>query len=261
MKRPTGRGFHAVLLLAVFVSTLSVAGSAKARTLSLGASRVSTYIGGTFGTTRLGDSAYGASSGTSTTLDKKVPWTTSADIGMAFSFSSVNFVLGGELLMPRALSSVEGKNASGGRLFLLDSTVQAYMPTATLELLFLRTPSSRFLVGAGGGYAFATLENKYEMTAAGTSQFGVSDHTESGRGQGTMLQVYLGGEWVFTDSASAVFTAGYRNLIIDHLEAPVATTSLTGAQASGAELKNSDGGYRTLDLGGAFAGLQFRFYF
>lgn len=243
-----------------FASAILITTVAQARTLSLSANQFSTYFGGTFGTTRLGDSAYGASSGASTKLDQKIPWTTSADLGVALSFSNVTLVVGGELLMPRALSDIKGTNASGTQLFTLSSTVRAYMPTAALELLFAKTPDSRWILGAGGGYAFVTLENKYEMTTAGMAQFGIGDHTENGRGQGTMLQVYFAGEWVFTDTASFVASLGYRNLIVDHVKATSLQDSLTGSQPAGSDMKNADGGNRTLDLGGAFAGLQFRFY-
>jgi hypothetical protein len=234
--------------------------TAQARTLSLGANQFATYFGGSFGTTRLGDSAYGASSGSATKVDQKVPWNTSANVGVALGFSNVTLLVGGEMLMPRSSSEIKGTNASGTQLFTLSSTVRAYLPTAALELLFARTPDSRWIIGAGGGYAFVTLENKYEFTTDGLAQFGISNYTEKGRAQGTMLQVYFAGEWVFTDTASLVFSGGYRNLIVDHVKASADQDTITGSQSSGSDLKNSDGGYRTLDLGGAFAGLQFRFY-
>ena len=253
------KSLRALALLILFGSFAAPLG-AEARQIDLNKAHFSTYFGGSFGNTRLGDSAYGASSGTGTTVDKKVPWTTSGDLGVAISFGRINFLMGGEILMPRSLSSISGKSASGADLFTLTSTVQGLIPMVNAEFVAYQTNSSRWLFGLGGGYVFASIENKYEMTAAGTSAFGVGDHVERGNGHGTLLQGYVGGEITLTDTAAIVVLGGYRNCIVESLQAPQDQKSLTGSQPSGSDLKNSDGGYRTLDLGGGFVGLQFRFY-
>ncbi len=244
----------------IFLASVLAAMPAEARKFDFGLESFSTYFGGSFGTSKMGDSAYGTSSGSGTTVDKKIPWTTSGDFGVAISLNRVNILLGMELLMPRTVSSIEGKNASGTLLFKLKSNAQAFVPMVNVEVLAYKAPHSRVLFGAGGGYAFASLENTYEMTSAGQSALGIGDHVERGRGTGTLLQAYVAGEFLFTDTVTAVLGGGYRNLIIQSLQAPQNGTAITGAQPSGADLKNMDGGHRTMDMGGAFAMLQFRFY-
>jgi hypothetical protein len=66
---------------------------------------------------------------------------------------------------------------------------------------------------------------------------------------------------MFADHATLVADLGYRYLRVNELKSSDDVTTFTGSYHAGDTLKNNDGSDRSLDLGGFFAGIGFRFYF
>lgn len=244
----------------VVAAILIMAARAQARVFDFISERVATYFGGTFGPSSVGDMAYGGSSGSGVSFDKKTATNASGEFGLLLATPAANLKLGAEYLLPRNYSDIEGANAAGTPLFQLSSKIQAIIPMATLELLAFRTPTSRMLIGVGGGLAFVSLENTYTMTAAGSTALGVGDFTESAKASVTTLHFYTGYEALFTDTVTAAFTLGYRHIPVPSLKSTRDSTAISGAQTESSDLKNMDGGNRSLNLGGAYVGLNFRFY-
>jgi hypothetical protein len=242
------------------LSVLALAPRAEARKFDFKSEYISTYFGGTFGQSLLGDGAYGLSSGAGTATDKKVQSNGSGEIGFVLSLTKFNLRLGAEYLMPREMAGVTGTNAAGQTLFSLTSRVSALMPMATLELVARETPESKVAFGVGYGTAMISLENSYTMTAAGTSSLGVSDFIERAATQVPVWQGYVSYEILFTDTTTANFSLGYRYLPVPALQSTQSATAISGAESSGKDLVNSDGSKRSLNLGGPFVGLHFRFY-
>lgn len=243
-----------------FVVLFMWAGIAEARVFDFKNERIATYFGGTFGPSSVGDTAYGASSGSDISVDKQISTNASGEIGLLLTTPKLNLKLGAELLLPKQYSDIEGTDAAGTSMFNLRSKIYALIPMATLEILAYQTPTSRLILAAGGGLAFVTLDNTYTMTSAGTTTLGVGDFTESASATVTALQVYTGYEMLFTDTVTAVFNLGYRHIPVPALKSSKATTAISGTQAEGDELKNMDGTSRSINLGGVFVGLSFRFY-
>jgi hypothetical protein len=234
--------------------------AAEARKFDFGSETIATYFRGSFGPSLLGDGAYGLSSGADTTIDKKVQTNLSGEIGFVISGTRANLRLGAEYLMPRDVLGASGVNASGAERFTLTSKVSAVMPMATLELLPHVTPTSKVLIGVGAGYALVSLENVYTMTDTGTNELHVSSFTEKAQTQVPVYQGYVAYERLFTDTVTAVLDVGYRYLPVSAIQSAEAATTITGSHGSGEALKNSDGSTRTINLGGAYVGLAFRFY-
>jgi len=244
----------AALLWMFFVSP------AEARVFDFKNEHVAIYVGGTFGNSAAGDGAYALASGNGTKFDKKVESTASAEAGLLLSLEAVNFQLGVDYVMPRELKGVTGADSSGTPLFSLDSKLSALVVGGGIELIPYRKPRSRLLIGFKYGYSMANLTNRYSMTPAGTGAFGVGDYSEDATGTGVMLQGYAGWEINFTDVWTVAIHAGYRELRILGFKSTKETTAISGHQAEGQEILNMDGSSRAVNFGGAYVGLNFRFY-
>lgn len=247
-------------VILIVMSAVCFANMAEARRFDFKDESLATYFRGTYSPSLVGDSAYGGSSGSGMTFDKKVSANHGGEIGVLISGSRVNLKLAAELLLPRELSDIKGTDAGEVEQFSLASQLLAFVPSANLEFITYQTPTSRMVFGAGLGMGFVTLDNSYTMTPAGTASLGLGDFTESASGSSHMLQGYLGYEVLFTDIATVMFEVGYRHLKINELKSTKAVTTPTGAQTEGSVLTNMDGGNRTVNLSGPFAGLSFRFY-
>lgn len=246
-------------VMAALSSVLS-SSIAEARVFNFKDEHFAIYVGGTFGNSNAGDGAYSLSSGNGVSFDKKVQSTSSAEAGLLISLDQVNFKLGVDYVMPRELQAITGTDASGTKLFSLDSKVAAFVFGGGIELLPFRRPWHRALIGFTYGYAMASLTNRYTMTPAGSTALGVGDFSEEATGNGVMLQGYLGWEANFTDVWTITIHAGYRELLIPAFKSTKATTAISGNQSEGQDIRNMDGTVRSMNLGGVFAGINFRFY-
>lgn len=235
--------------------------TADARNFDFKSESVATYFGGSYGTSRVGDAAYGFAADAAVSTDKSVSTAASGEFGLLLSGKKMNLKLGAEYLLPRAYTDVKGTDAAGTELFELSSKVTALIPMATLEFLAYQGPTSRMLIGVGGGVAFVSVANQFRPTAAAAGPFpGVAEHTEEASERVSSFVGYLGYETLFTDTVTVSIQAGYRHLPVRSLKATKANTSFTGNQTEGSEILNTNGSSRSLDLSGPFVGLSLRFY-
>lgn len=249
------------LCASVIVFLLSlISHQAEARRFDFKSEKFATYFRGSYGYSNVGRSPYGFSSGADVSVDKTITSNLSGEFGLLFSGQKVNFRVGAEILMPSEYSDIKGRGSSGDELFQLNSKVIAFVPMGNLEFLAYQTPVSRVLFGLGGGMALVALSNTYTMSSAGAAALGISDHSEKAKAEVFAWQTYLGYEHHFTDTVTAVFDLGYRHIPVKELKSTKTTTALSGGQTEGQKIVNMDGGNRSIDLGGVFAGLAFRFY-
>jgi hypothetical protein len=168
--------------------------------------------------------------------------------------------LGVDYVFPRTQVGIIGTDSSGNQLYELTSAVSAFAFMGNLELIGYKGSHSRALLGAGYGTATLDLSNEYTMSDAGISRFGIGSFTEKGTGTAPLMQAYIGFEVLFTDNATATFTAGYRYLVVPEMKSTKETTAISGSQTKGGPMTNHDGSPRSLNLSGGFAGLIFKFY-
>jgi len=252
--------FFGVATVLLSLASVLCASSAEARVFDFKDEHWAIYVGGTFGNSNAGDGAYALSSGNGVSFDKKVQTTSSAEAGLLISLREVNFKFGVDYVMPRELKGITGTDASGTKLFSLDSKVAAFVFGGGIELLPFRRPRHRALIGFTYGYAMASLTNRYTMTPAGSGALGAGDFSEEATGNGVMLQGYVGWEANFTDVWTIAIHAGYRELIIPVFKSTKSTNAISGNQSEGQDILNMDGTARSMNLGGGFAGINFRFY-
>jgi hypothetical protein len=247
--------------IAVFFSALVMSLSmAEGRVFDFKSESFALYVGGSFGSVNAGDGAYALASGHGTQFDKKVQSATSAEFGILFSTTRFVLKFGGEYLMPREQTGITGTSVAGTELFTLNSTIAAFIPMGNLEFLFWKGATSRGYFGGGYGQAFVTLSNEYLFTSAGTTAFGIGNYKEIAAGTAPFYQSYMGWEFLFTDTATLAFQVGYRSIKVEGLSATQAVSAITGPESTNSPIFNMDGGQRSLDLGGGFANINFRFY-
>jgi hypothetical protein len=244
----------------IFAAVLTASRSAEARVFDLKSEHFAVYVGGTFGGSNVSDSAFGTSSGTGTVNDKKVQTTTSGEAGLFMAFAKFNFRLGVEYLMPRELKGITGTNAAGTTLYSLDSSIGSLVPSASIELLPYKGQNTRALIGLGYGVAITSFDNQYTMTTAGKTALGVSDFKESATAVSPLIETYAGFEFLFADAVTATILGGYRWCNAQTFKSTEDVTAISGTQKKGDDVINMDGGPRSMDLSGAFVGINFRFY-
>lgn len=248
------------MIVLVGLLTIAPTGEAVARQYDMGSDTFATYFGGSFGLSNLSDYAFGSSSGVGVQTDQVVRSNYSGEFGVALTSMRGGLRLGVEYLMGRALSGVNGVNSSGTKLFELDSKVTAIVPMISAEAPLWKNRVSRVLLGGGAGYAFVSLDQEYEMTAAGTAALGVGDYSEKASARVPTWKAYVAAETHFVDITTVMLEAGYRSVRVGALQSTKATAAISGAQSEGSDLKNMDGDNRAFDFGGAYVSVFFRFY-
>ena len=237
-----------------------LAAPAEARKFDFKSERLATYMRGTLGYSYLSDKAFNGAGPADVTYDNKVDVNYGGEFGVLIAMGSINLRIAGELIIPKRLTDMSGTNASSVKMFTLDSRVQAIVPELILEYVAQSSPTSKILMGVGGGLAFVDVDNRYFFTAEGTAAYNLQDFTQSARGTTNSFMGYIGWEFLFTDSVTMMLDLGYRQLVIDNLKYKNDHVGFNGSKRAGDPMVNVDGSVPRLDLGGPFGGLSFRFY-
>lgn len=247
-------------LAIVILCVLGFSENSEARRFDMKNERFATYFGGSFGLSNLADYAFGQSAGAGVTTDQTVRTNYSGEFGITFTSNRGGIRLSGEYLLGKALAGVNGTNASGASYYTLESQASAIIPMVTAETPIWRGNESRLMIGGGLGYAFVSLDQKYYMTPAGTAALGVSDYIEKSSTKALAWRLFMSAETAFMDTTTITLEAGYRSVKVGSLQSLKDTTSISGPQTVGSDLKNMDGTLRAFDLGGAYASVLFRVY-
>lgn len=245
----------------IFLMTALFSSVAQARVFDLNAASFGTYFGGTIGSSQLSKQPWGDSSGATTTTDTPIRLNYSGEFGFLVAVPKINLRFGVEYLQPQQLSDIKGKNLSEQQVFTLNSNTRAIMPKASVEFVVWKTNSSAFIFGGSAGYAMVTMENQYQMTAQGTTDFGVGDYNEKATGNAIGAEGFIGYEFVFSDNVTLFTNLGYRYLMVTKLKHQNANSAIGGAVTKGSTVTNQDGTNRNLNMSAAQAAIHFRFYF
>ncbi|MGE0529098.1 MAG: hypothetical protein AB7G93_17885 [Bdellovibrionales bacterium] len=252
------------ILAGIIVSTIGAMGAgAQARVFSYKDAFLSSYIRGTGQLSAVGKEPFGNSSGTDTSVDEETRFGYSGEIGFVFNLTqSFHLRLGAEAIQHRPVKEAKGLSPSGAERFSLDSSVFVFNPNVALEYVYSQRGNLRFYMTAGVGLAEVTVENRYTMTAAGTSQLGVEDFNEKLAGSTYSSHFGVGLETLFVDNVTFSFDVGYRYLPVPSLKYKGPTNPIVspGGVNEGDEARTHGGGKRQLDLGGLTLSAAFRFY-
>jgi hypothetical protein len=236
--------------------------NAVARVFSYQDASVAMFIRATGGPSNVGNTPFDNSSGTDTSINTSSDYQYSGEFGSVISLGSmVNLRLGVELMRHHPAEGA-GKNPSDQERFQLESSTFIFHPNISVEVIHKVFGNTRFFFYAGAGYADVTVDNAYTMTAQGTTDFGIGDYTEKLAGSTYSGFGGIGLETLFVDNVTFSADFGYRYMSVGTLKYKGAANTILSPSGvgKGDTALNHDGNKRSLDLGGIYVGVGFRFH-
>lgn len=242
---------------------LLVSFQAEARVFSINDSSFGTYFKGSFGTSNLKSDAFADSSGASTTsFSEEADYNWGGEIGFFFPSKDYTVRLGLAIIAPTVASDNSGSNASGTKLMSIDSDVYGFFPMAHFEYYTMRNNYGRVYISFGGGFGKVSMKNSYNLTGPGDTAYTTpNEFTERASQLAYIMELGVGYEMSFVQTVTVTFDLGYRYSNANNLKYDNTGSDFLGGHADGDSVVNDDGEKRSLDLGGVFTGLSFRFYF
>lgn len=237
--------------------------AAQARVFDFKDSSIAAYLRGIGGMSAVGQEPFGNSCGQDTKVSGETKYQYGGELGFQFAFTDAfRMRLGAEMIQHRPVLEGKGTNPSGVERFEIESDVFIFNPNVTFEYAYKAMPKTKTYVGVGMGMADITIENRYKMTATGSSELGVSDFNEKIHGVSTSFHALIGFETAFVDNATFSLDAGYRYLQTKKLTYKAATNNIVNpsGSAEGDPVLNHDGTDRRMDLGGLYFGATLKFY-
>ena len=247
-------------ILFLFIILFSL--NTHARVFNINESSIATYFKGSFGNSNIGKDPYEKSSGAQTVFSESVDYNFGGEIGFMFPSKFYSIRIGMEVIAPHSPSGLKGNNASGTQLMRLDSNVYGIFPVAHLEYYIAKNAFGRVYLSLGGGYGKVTMSNDYTFTTDGDTTYNpLTSFSERASQYTYLVETAIGYEMAFVQAVTFSIDFGYRYSAARSLKYSDAVTNFNGSQSDGSPVLNSDGKHKSLDLGGVFTGLSFRFYF
>ncbi len=249
--------------ISVLALVLCFGSSAYARVFNFKDTGLGVMLRGTGGLSSVDKDPYGDSSGSSTEIDEQTKYNYGGELAAVWGMGqNYNLRLGAEVMQHHPIKEGHGKNAAGTDRFQFDSSTFVFNPNIAAEIFLEAGSKFRFFAQAGVGYAMVDVENRYTMTATGTSELGVGSFNEKMSGTGMSYLVGAGFEALMLDNVTISVDGGYRYIKITELKYTGDVNNIVapaGAAKGDTALKN-DGTKRELNLGGLFVGASLRFY-
>ncbi len=254
--------FNSILRLHIFIVLLTflLPSLSQAVVFDMGKEKFGSYLRGTYETWGNGQDPFGQSSGQGVSFGSQFNNLPAYEFGFLINAGKVNWRIGLELISPPQLSNVNGSDASGNVLYTMNSSVTVYTPKVGLEFNLKTWKQSRFWLYGEYGYATLAIQNSYNFTSAGTTQFGIPNFREVVSSIQSEYAASLGFETLMTDSTTFSLELGYRMLNFTNLNESSAVTNFQGSQAGGAQSLQNNGTARNLNMSGPFASVNFRFW-
>lgn len=245
----------------VLLALLLVGGySAQARVFSYKDATVAAYVRGTGGLSLLDQDSFANEAGAGTTLNGASKYNYGAELGVALAMGANTHLRFGAEMIQESPVNGSGADSSGVKRYDITSSVFVFNPNVAVEHVWSSSGNVRYYFSLGAGYAMVSASNDYKMTGAGVSALGVSDFKENMAATALSGQASLGLETLFLDNVTLLADVGYRYLPVRQMKYTGDVKNFAGTFAKGDTVTNSDGSKRTLNLGGIFLGVTFRFY-
>lgn len=235
---------------------------AQARVFNFKDGGLAVFLRGKGGTSNIGNDTFGDSSGTDTVIEDEIKYSYGGELGLLMGMKGFNLRFGAEINRHHPITDGNGKNTSDQDRFTYDAYTFVFNPNVTAEIFMEEGQSTRLYAQVGVGYAMVDVENRYRMTAQGTTDLGVSDFSEKMSGAGMSYLVGAGLETLMLDNVTFSIEAGYQYIKVGELKYTGDVNNIvapTGAAKGDSALKN-DGTKRELNLSTAFVGVSLRFY-
>ena len=250
------------LLSIAFILGLSLISTVnQARVFSLSDQKIASYFKGTTGSSAVLQKPFSEAIDSSATIAETFSSNLAGEIGVVFTAPQIGFLLGVEIIHPKALAAVTGTDITAQDLFNLDSDVSALIPKFGFDIVLAKSELWRLYLNMSGGSGTLSYTNHYQLTAAGQTAFnGLADFSEEIGGVASMMSASFAAEGFLSDATTISLEAGYRQLSFTSLTYKKDVTSISGAHLKGDVVNNLDGTAKTIDFGGVYGGVILRFY-
>jgi hypothetical protein len=249
-------GFKKLTLLLFFIGA-----QANARVFDMYNQSLGAYFRGEFGNSNVSQDAINHMSGSDTNFTKKVQYTNSFEVGFLMPNKFYSFRFGAQFTIPERITGAEGTNPAGTVLMNVDSSIFEFFPMMALDIFAIKTPNTRMLISFGGGYGKVMQKNKYTLTAAGKTAYGISSFDEQMSQYAYFLETSLGYEFYFLQNTTINIDLGYHYCMANSFKYDHDTTNFTGTHPSGNDVYDALGDQHKVNLSYFFAGVSFKFYF
>jgi hypothetical protein len=232
----------------------------QARVFNFENENLSSFFKGVYSTSAIDQATFLNAGGTNLTYAGRFVYTLSAEFGVSFSMSSINFLLSLEILRPPPIEANTASDAASTDMYNMNNSIIAAGPKLGIQFLFLQMPTSRLFFEIASAYHKVSIKNDYAFTSDGTTAYGVADYTEEGTSFGISAEAHLGYELLVSDNVTMAIDLGYRSLLVGSFTHVRTGTGINGAFTPGAAMKNNDGSDQSVDFTGFTGGISFRFY-
>ncbi len=232
----------------------------EARVFNIEKESFAAYLKGTYGPSSITNSLNSDSKGNNATLDSRLPYNLSGELGFVYATPVVALRFGLEVIRPPDLKDAKGTDAGGNNLYSLTSEMSVLVPKFSMDINMKHWEKAKIFLEIGAGYASLAARNSYTFTAAGKTQFSIPDFYEDLRAGAPLYEAGLGYESLLTDATTFLVEGGYRVLNFTSVKHNSDTTTFQGPLTKGTVATNMDGSNRTLNLNNYFIGLSLRFW-
>lgn len=246
---------------------MCVALPAQARVFSFKDNWVAAYFRGTAAQSVLGDDLYSKTSGNNTTFSDEVEYNFGGELGVAFLLSErLTTRVGIEGLQSKNITATGFQSGTATRYMDVESRAIAVSPNVNFEFIVQQWPTSRLYFMAGAGYSQVKVSNEYTLETPATTDYGGSQasYKETWVASGLSYTWALGWELHLLDNVTLNIDGGWRYMAWDELKYDADVTAVRGGLGTnltkGSVVKDNSDQKVSVDLGGPFVGLTFKFY-
>jgi len=250
-----------MIRFAAALSFLFVTTAAEARVFNFKEGNLGVMLRGKGGTSSIGKDTFGNSSGADTVIEDEIKYSYGGELGVIIGMgSSMNLRIGAEMVRHHPITDGNGKNPAGQDRFTYDAYTFLFNPNVAVEIFMEEGDSTRVFAQVGVGYAMVDVENRYRMTAQGTSDLGVNDFSEKMSGTTMSYLIGAGFETVMLDNVTFSMDAGYQYIRLKDLKYTGDVNNFVGGGTKGESALTHNGTKRELNLSTPFVGASLRFY-
>jgi hypothetical protein len=230
-------------------SLLLVTGVAQARVFDINSEKFASYFLLSYGPSAIKQSAFVDEANTAYTYDKTIAANYTGEFGFLYSTPYISFRFGFEVFKPLALKDITADNG-GTTAYTFNSEVTGYAPKLGVEVNLHRSATYRSFLQVFAGTASVSYKNDY------------GSFLEEAKGSSTLYGGSLGVESLLTDTTTYIFEMGYRVMQVSNFKyaKDVASGPDGAAHAAGDPVLDVNGDQRTMNFGGGYISIGFRFY-
>lgn len=183
------------------------------------------------------------------------------EFGAKWRASNVGVSLG---VLVQKLDPVLGAQAFGAgnsMLYSAETEALSYGPTLQFDVQFAKAKSHMWWVFLGGGYQFMKMQNSYQLSSLGQTEFSLpAEVSETYKANIPFATLGVGAEFLFAKTTTLSLQLGYHHSLTSTWTHGQDGTSFAGAYSNGSTVYLQDGSEKAINWSYFFLQVGFQFY-